>query len=126
MRLDNVRKISDRLNSDKINVIDFSTLANNDSQIVQNSAMAIPFLLNKDVDRAHVRKILAANGVDSRPIIAGNFIHQPAAKNVDISVFETLENAEFIHNHGFMIGNHHNFTGEQVEQISIALDAAIN
>ena len=126
VRLDNVRKISDRLNSDKINIIDFSTLANNDSQIVQNSAMAIPFLLNKDVDRAHVRKILAANGVDSRPIIAGNFIHQPAAKNVDISVFETLENAEFIHNHGFMIGNHHNFTSEQVEQISIALDAAIN
>jgi CDP-6-deoxy-D-xylo-4-hexulose-3-dehydrase len=103
-----------------------NTLSNNNSRIVQNSAMAIPFLLNKDVDRASVRKILASNGVDSRPIIAGNFIHQPAAKNVDISVFETLENAEFIHNHGFMIGNHHNFTSEQVKQISVVLDSAIN
>jgi CDP-6-deoxy-D-xylo-4-hexulose-3-dehydrase len=126
VRLDNVKKISDRLNSDKINIIDVDTFLNNDSRIVQNSAMAIPFLLNKEVDRVQVRKILASNGVDSRPIIAGNFVHQPAAKNVSISIFETLDNAEFIHNHGFMVGNHHNFTSEQINQISVALDAAIN
>lgn len=126
VRLENARSVSEHLNSDKIRVIDSDSLAENNLRIVKNSAMAIPFLLNEDMDRASIRRILASNGVDSRPIIAGNFMHQPAARNVGISVFETLENADFIHNHGFMIGNHHNFTSEQVELISTALDAAIN
>jgi CDP-6-deoxy-D-xylo-4-hexulose-3-dehydrase len=126
IRLENVRNISDRLNSDKIQIIDMNTFSHNNNQVIQNSAMAIPFLLSKDVDRGYVRKILSSHGVDSRPIIAGNFIHQPAAKNVDVEVFESLGNAEYIHNHGFMIGNHHNFTSEQVNQISIALEAALN
>lgn len=43
---------------------------------------------------------------ETRPIVTGNFVRSPSLKHYDYEVFETLDNANYIHDHGCYIGNH--------------------
>lgn len=125
-RIDNAQYIHNGLASDKIKMFDSAKLTVPKNKLLPaNSWMALPFLLNSAVDRNAVRKKLKENGVDSRPIIAGNFMNQPAAKNVSISVYKGLDNAEKVHTDGFMLGNHHNFSQSQLDLIVDSLNTAI-
>jgi CDP-6-deoxy-D-xylo-4-hexulose-3-dehydrase len=125
-RIDNAQYIENRLNSDKIKMFDSDKLKFPlDKLLPVNSWMALPFLLDPIVDRNAVRKMLKENGVDSRPIIAGNFMNQPAAQNVSISVYKGLGNAEKIHTKGFMLGNHHNFSKSQLDLIVESLNTSM-
>lgn len=51
---------------------------------------------------AHLRE----NGVETRPIVAGNFARQPVFDKLNASVAGSLANADFIHDNGFFVGNH--------------------
>ena len=51
------------------------------------------------------------------PILAGNFINQPAGKHQMISKFGNLPNSENIYASSFMIGNHHNISDGQLEHL---------
>lgn len=44
-------------------------------------------------------------GVEHRPVISGNFLRHPAIKHYNY-VSDPLPNADFVHDHGVMIGNH--------------------
>ena len=46
-------------------------------------------------------------GIESRPIVAGNFAKNEVVKHFDAEVHGTLENADHIDRHGLFIGNHH-------------------
>lgn len=45
-------------------------------------------------------------GIEVRPIVAGNFTRNRVIDYMDYSIYGTLENANFIHDNGFFIGNH--------------------
>jgi CDP-6-deoxy-D-xylo-4-hexulose-3-dehydrase len=125
-RIDNAQYIKNRLNSETIKMFDSEKLKFPLNKLLPvNSWMALPFLLDPIVDRDAVRKKLKESGVDSRPIIAGNFVNQPAAKNVSISVYKGLDNAEKIHTKGFMLGNHHNFSKSQLDLIVESLNTSM-
>lgn len=49
---------------------------------------------------------LNEKGIDTRPIVAGNFTRNTAIKYLDYEIFGTLKNADEIHDCGFFIGNH--------------------
>jgi CDP-6-deoxy-D-xylo-4-hexulose-3-dehydrase len=51
--------------------------------------------------------ILESNGVQTRPIVAGNFTLNPVMKYLSSDITQDLQNADIIHNNGLMIGNHH-------------------
>lgn len=59
-----------------------------------------------EIERKMIVERLTANGVDVRPIVAGNFVKNEVVKYFDYSVSGTLEAAERIDSHGFFIGNH--------------------
>lgn len=59
------------------------------------------------LDRAQVRRVLEANGVDTRPIVAGNFLRNPVVRYFDYEVAGNLKNADWIHDNGLFVGNHH-------------------
>jgi len=125
-RIENTEKVYKVLNNDMVKLIDSEQLINiQKKDIPSNSWMAMPFLLDPTIDRSAVRESLKNNGVDSRPIIAGNFIHQPAARNKNIYIYKNLVNAENIDKNGFMLGNHHNFSQIQIEQIIKSIAEAI-
>ena len=49
---------------------------------------------------------LNKNNIETRPIVAGNFTRQRAMKFLDYTVSGSLNNADYIHDNGFFVGNH--------------------
>ena len=57
--------------------------------------------------RKEIVKKLYENGIECRPIVAGNFTKNPVMKYFDYEIFGKLNNANYIHKNGFFIGNNH-------------------
>lgn len=62
---------------------------------------------------------LRENGIEVRPIVAGNFAKQKALKYLDYSISGELKNADYIHENGFFVGNH---SIEMTDHIDLLLD----
>ena len=62
---------------------------------------------------------LRANGIEVRPIVAGNFARQKALQYLDYSISGELKNADYIHDNGFFVGNH---SIEMDENIGFLID----
>ena len=56
--------------------------------------------------RDFVIQKLKEAGIEVRPIVAGNFTRQKALDYMDYSIYGSLENADYIHENGFFVGNH--------------------
>lgn len=59
------------------------------------------------IDRKKVINLLENNGIQSRPIVTGNFVNNEVIKYFDYEIPYELNNAEIIDKNGFFIGNHH-------------------
>jgi len=57
--------------------------------------------------RKEIIELLTTNGVETRPIVAGNFTLNPVMKLLKFLPIPPLPAADLIHNEGFFIGNHH-------------------
>lgn len=44
---------------------------------------------------------------ETRPIVTGNFLRQPVISYYDHLVYGSMDNADYIHNNGIMVGNSH-------------------
>lgn len=58
------------------------------------------------VDRATVLAKLAAAGVETRPVVAGNFVRNPVVQHLPHDPPGPLPHADEVHDAGFYIGNH--------------------
>lgn len=56
--------------------------------------------------RKKLTQHLMNQGIECRPIVAGNFTKNPVIKWMDHEIHGTLKNADLIHESGFFIGNH--------------------
>lgn len=71
------------------------------------SWFCLPVIVDKDAPfrRAELTGFLERNGVETRPIVAGNLARQPAAQLFpELRAAENLKGADFIHTNGFYIG----------------------
>lgn len=59
------------------------------------------------MDRLQLVDKLTKNGVECRPIVAGNFAKNPVVKWFDHDIHGTLPNANWIDANGLFVGNHH-------------------
>ena len=57
--------------------------------------------------RTKLIDLLTNSGIETRPIVAGNFLRNPVMKHLDFIAEGTFINADLIHDRGFFIGNHH-------------------
>lgn len=64
-------------------------------------------------DRKTVLRAFAKAGIETRPIVSGNFAKNEVVKWFDASVHGTLKNAQELDERGFFIGNHHYGLREQ-------------
>ena len=62
---------------------------------------------------------LKKNEIETRPIVTGNFSRQKALQYLDYSISGRLENADYIHENGFFVGNH---SIEMTEKIEFLID----
>ena len=65
--------------------------------------------------RKEVGAALTAAGIESRPIVAGNFTRNPAMKYLDAIVPEELPGADTVHFEGLFVGNRHYETRSGIE-----------
>ncbi len=76
---------------------------------LEPSWMGLPIILNEkyiDVKQKFV-SLLDQNGIETRPIISGNFLNQPAAKLYKLNLGKKIfKNAQKVQDLGFLIGLH--------------------
>jgi CDP-6-deoxy-D-xylo-4-hexulose-3-dehydrase len=62
-------------------------------------------------------------GIETRPVLAGNILKQPAYKNMDYTVEGELKNTERILQNGFIVGVHPNLSNDEIEYMSTTLQS---
>ena len=60
---------------------------------------------------------LIEKNIEVRPIVAGNFVKQKALSFMDYTIYDKLENADYIHDNGFFVGNHSIMMREQLDYL---------
>lgn len=75
---------------------------------VKCSWFAFPIIVKKNAPflRSDIANFLDKNGVETRPIVAGNLAKQPAISHYPEISFNVLEGADLIHERGLYIGIH--------------------
>ena len=71
---------------------------------VNPSWFGIPILVSKKLNRNKIVDKLEKWGVETRPIISGNFLKQPAIKKYNIKTKGKMKNADYVNKYGFFIG----------------------
>lgn len=64
---------------------------------------------------------LRNQGVECRPIVAGNFTKNEVIKYFNYEIFGQLKNADIIHNNGLFIGNHHFDITDKLKEIALLI-----
>ena len=71
---------------------------------VKASWFGIPILLSEKINRNKFLKKIEKLGVETRPIISGNFLKQPSIKKYKLNKKSNFKNSDIVNNHGFFIG----------------------
>ncbi len=71
---------------------------------VKASWFGIPIILSKKINKKLFIKKIESKGIETRPIISGNFLKQPSIKKYKLKTKSKMKNADYINNFGFFIG----------------------
>lgn len=72
--------------------------------------------------RSEIVMKLERNGIECRPLIAGDFTAQSVVKYFDYTIHGDLSNARHIHENGFYIGNHGYDLSDEIELLAETLE----
>ena len=75
-----------------------------ENRYVKPSWFGIPILISKKLKKDKIINNLEKKGVETRPIISGNFLKQPSIKKYKLIRKMKMKNAEYINQKGFFIG----------------------
>lgn len=86
-----------------------------------NSSFCLPFICKKREMRPVLEQFLNGHGVETRPLCGGNLLRQPflSGRFGEPSLFP---NADYLHFHGFFMGNNHMITDDEIETLEGLLD----
>ena len=120
-----LRKFPEFLKWRRINAAHFESLFNDSSSYQiqsengESSWFGFSLILKGKLagKRGDVIALLTENGVDSRPIVAGNFTINPVMKHLEYGALPSTQSADEIHQNGFFIGNHHSDHREEISAI---------
>ncbi len=75
--------------------------------------------------RADVVRAFTEGGIESRPIVAGNFTRNPVMRFMDAVVPDELPAADKIHLDGLFVGNHHYPIEESIDLLRSTVDSIV-
>lgn len=92
-------------------------------EIGASSWFGFSMIVNRDAPftRTDLVDSFNRNGVDVRPIVAGNFAKNEVLKWMDHSISGSLNNAEEIDRSGLFVGNHQYLLGDEFQALENAL-----
>lgn len=73
--------------------------------------------------RKDVLARLTEAGVETRPIVAGNFTRNPVIQYIPHEIRGTLNNADYIHDNGFFIGNDSRDLSNEIKEVANIIKA---
>ena len=76
----------------------------NENKHVKASWFGLPIILSSKINKQRFINKLENNGVETRPIISGNFLKQPSVKKYKLNINISLKNSDYINRYGFFIG----------------------
>ena len=76
-------------------------------EVFNSSWFGFAIVAENETQRKKAIIRLEEKGIETRPIVTGNFVNQPVIDLLDYRVEGDLVNAQKIHECGFFIGNHH-------------------
>jgi len=76
-------------------------------------------LLNK---RYEIIKALDDAGIESRPIVTGNFTRNPVIRHLNFAPLGPLPGADEVHDEGLFVGNHHYDLSSEISKLCTVLD----
>jgi CDP-4-dehydro-6-deoxyglucose reductase, E1 len=62
---------------------------------------------SSNYNRRTIVDLLTKNNIDCRPIVTGNFTRNEVMQYIDYEIHKELVNANYLHDNGFFVGNHH-------------------
>lgn len=75
--------------------------------------------------RSELVDTFAAAGIESRPIVAGNFTRNPVMKHLDAIVPDSLPAADKVDQDGLFVGNHHYPVHEGIDLVAEAVEGLV-
>lgn len=89
----------------------------------ESSWFGFSFLLEGPLEgrRSEVVRALTAAGIESRPVVAGNFTRNPVMEHLNVSEVGPLPVADHIHENGLFVGNHHFSIAAEIEHLDDVL-----
>jgi CDP-6-deoxy-D-xylo-4-hexulose-3-dehydrase len=87
---------------------------------------AITIKENAPFKREELINFLESKKIDTRPIMAGNYVEQPASKLFEWKQSGNLTNSELIMKNSFFIGNHHEIGNPEREYVADVFDEFLN
>tara|TARA_B100001175_G_C19512290_1_gene644674 strand:- start:2256 stop:3422 length:1167 start_codon:yes stop_codon:yes gene_type:complete len=69
------------------------------------------------LNRNEIIKKLSAKNIDCRPIVTGNFTKNEVMRYFDYSIHADLKNADYLHDNGFFVGNHHTCLDNEINYL---------
>lgn len=93
-------------------------------EIGESSWFGFSFVIKpgSNITRKDLVKRLTDNGIECRPIVAGNFAKNEALKWMDYEIHHKLKNADWIDDNGLFIGNHHVDMAEGLKFVAKTLE----
>lgn len=86
------------------------------------SSFALPLIARDAGTHQRVRRIVNELGVESRPVVAGNLLRQPAFASADLRIAKGgTPVADHIHEFGIYVGNGHHVTERMVDSLTARL-----
>lgn len=92
-------------------------------EIGESSWFGFSFIINpaSGIDRRQLLKKLKEAGIETRPIVAGNFAKNETVNYFNHEIHNTLKNADLIDAFGFFVGNHHFDLTEEIRLLKTTL-----
>lgn len=97
-------------------------------ELGESSWFGFSLVLGEDaqVSRDQMIAHLAKAGVETRPVVAGNFLRNAVIEHLPHDAPGAMPNADAVHDRGFYIGNHHWEVGRELERVRDVVAEALD
>ena len=128
-RRSHAMEVNGLLSGTGLRLIGGETLTNN-ANLRRHSWMMLPILIENEFKHSRKEIILSLEkaGIETRPVLTGNFLNQPSMKRITSEFFAStdLRVSDNLTESAFLIGNHHDFTPDQINCILEALKEVLD
>ena len=127
-----LRKVDEIISGRRKNAVTFQNVMKEIPEIMiqreigESSWFGFSIVLPDWCKRAPVLDALREAGIETRPIVAGNFTLNPVIEHLDHSIHGPLDAANKIHEQGFFVGNHHYDITQQLTQFASLLKSCLD